>query len=385
MDNAAKWFLAGIFVSLVNTVLVLVFIGIPDIPGIPYRLGSNAEVEIVEVPAEPRTYVIVLDEEGNVISSRTEVSGDGASSGDAADGDQTAAAVAEQKRSLDFEDPVFAEVTGPTFIAARDGVAWVATQRLELWRVDLEGEVEEVDLDGIESLGASVIVGVDVDGEGTLYALVSDRPPDWRLFKRAADEDQWEVATSSDLAGWPADVVALTVADTGTVYISAADPRGIFRIEPDMEQARDWVTGGVEGLDTAGDDTHLLYTLPQTRAEIPVAQVAHVRDGFLDTYRTQYDACPDGDGGDQADALIPHAPRDVALLDAGRVLVVDTLNHVVWLQEERGGGEPVFGVPCERGTDEDHLYSPRGVAVDEDGNVFISDRSNNRVVVLAAR
>jgi plastocyanin len=42
----------------------------------------------------------------------------------------------------------------------------------------------------------------------------------------------------------------------------------------------------------------------------------------------------------------------------------------------------VFGVPCESGNDDSHLSGPRGVAVDNLGNVFISDAGNGRVVVL---
>ena len=81
----------------------------------------------------------------------------------------------------------------------------------------------------------------------------------------------------------------------------------------------------------------------------------------------------------------PKFPRDVAIIDSGRILVVDSLNHIVRLQEWDGGSEDVFGVACEQGGDARHLMNPRGAAIDGAGNVFITDTANNRVVVLAAR
>ena len=81
----------------------------------------------------------------------------------------------------------------------------------------------------------------------------------------------------------------------------------------------------------------------------------------------------------------PKFPRDVAIIDSGRILVVDSLNHIVRLQEWDGGSEDVFGVACEQGGDARHLLNPRGAAIDGAGNVFITDTANNRVVVLAAR
>jgi plastocyanin len=74
----------------------------------------------------------------------------------------------------------------------------------------------------------------------------------------------------------------------------------------------------------------------------------------------------------------------VAIVDATHALIVDSLNHVVRLQVAGGGGEVVFGVACEHGDDERHLLNPRGAAIDELGNVFISDTANGRVVLLAA-
>ncbi len=81
----------------------------------------------------------------------------------------------------------------------------------------------------------------------------------------------------------------------------------------------------------------------------------------------------------------PKFPRDVAIVDSDRILVVDSLSHIVRVQTWDGASVDVFGTACEQGGDSAHLLNPRGAAIDGSGNVFITDTANNRVVVLAAR
>ena len=395
MDSAARWFLAGILVALVNTGLVLAFIGIPGIT------DGDDEVRVVEVegllaalaeadgemtavtsevgagvaPAPPVTYVLVQDEEGNVIVQRTELAQPGAEAS-AADG------------TLQLAGPRFAEVSRPTFVSAHDGVAWVTSRgQFELWRVDLEGRVQGESLDGIVDFGDSTVLDVDVTGDGTLYVLIHDGMFNWRIFRRVTDGG-WELIASTGLSGWPADVTALSVADGGNVYISASQPAGLFRIDPPFERVSDWVPGvGALGIDTAADDSLQLYAAPQSAPAVPTEQVGYYRGGRFGSWQSQYESCGEAtsDGGASGDTPVPQFPRDVAIVDAVTALVVDSLNHVIRLQHEGRAGEVVFGVPCEQGGDGRHLLSPGGATIDEQGNVFISDSGNNRVVVLARR
>ena len=299
--------------------------------------------------------------------------------------------------SLGFEPARFVEITRPTFVAARQGVAWVVTQgRFALWRVELDGQVLFESLVGIPDLGGSTIVDVDVisdraTGAAVLYTLVRDGTFDWRLFRRASVGEgaaTWQLVASADLTEWPAEVVALTVADSGTVYLAASEPAGLFRLIPSLARVRDWVPNlPVLGIDTAADDSLQLYAAPQTDPGDAARQVGVFSDGNRGVWRSQYDPCPTAFSLGQAppSMQVPNFPRDVALVDARRAMLVDSLNHVVRVQTLDGGGQVVFGVPCEDGADARHLQNPRGAALDEQGNVFISDTANNRVVILAAR
>ncbi len=400
VDRAARWFLTGIVVSLINTGLVLAFIEIPGIPGISDRDGETVRLHQDDIDA-------IAD----------------AVAGRPGAGER---AVALGGRTLEFAEPAFVEIARPTFLSAHDGVAWVVSQgTFQLWRVDLEGESSEEDLDGIDDVGESVVTDVDVTTDGTLYVLVRDGRFDWRLFRRAGDEGgdgdgDWELASSSDLTGLLADVVAVGVADTGAVYLSSSDPPGLFRMEPPLERVIKWVAGPqVLAVDAAANDSWQLYAAPEIAPADAVAQIGYIRGGDAGAWRSVYASC-DGVVVTQPAAaaatpepvataaltaaataaltptatpasatategmLSPRFPRDVAIVDAEHALVVDSLNHVVWLQRQDGEGAVVFGVPCEKGEDKSHLSTPRAVAIDGDGNIFISDRYNNRVVVLPA-
>jgi plastocyanin len=189
---------------------------------------------------------------------------------------------------------------------------------------------------------------------------------------------------SASSTGWHADVVAFSVTDGGAVYLSATDPGGVFRLEVDMTTLRPWVEGGrVLGLDSSGDDTRLLFAAPETSPARPAEQIRAVLGGVAQRWATTYGPCAGADPAQPRTA--PQLPRDVALLPVANgidsALVVDS-NHVVWLQSRFGDGRPLFGVPCESGNDATHLNGPRAVAIDNLGNVFISDTGNGRVVIL---
>ncbi len=393
MDNAWRWFFSGILVGLICTALALVVIDPVGRFGLraPDLAGLVAAPPTAE-PAGERTFILVVDESGRVVSQRVELA-PAALSAPAAPGAPPAAPAVPGEPSTPVPPPptptpglalgkaILAKVEQPTFIAAREGTAYVATRKLELKKVDYKGAVSNQSVDGIKDLGASRIADVDVTGDGTLFALVIDGPFEWRVFKRAASASSWTVTGSATSTNWPAEVQAMAVTDGGAVYLSAADPGGVFRMEADGVTLRPWVEGGrALGIDSAGDDSRLLYVSPEAAPRRAEDQVRMVQGGVAQRWLTTYGGCQDG-----STRAMPLLPRDVAVLpsDSGSeaALIVDS-NNVVWYQQRFGVGYPVFGVPCESGSDATHLNGPRSVAVDNLGNVFISDAGNSRVIVL---
>ncbi|MCH7793450.1 MAG: hypothetical protein IID31_14370 [Planctomycetes bacterium] len=388
---------------MINTGLVIAFIGIPGVTDD----RTSAEVRVVEVPSPPVTYIVVVDADGNVLVERTALDA-GASAADAA-------TMMLSGQTLRFAAPVFAPIARPTFVAAQDGVAYVTSQgKFELWRVGLDGTTRRLDLDGIDDLG-SIVMDVDVTTNGTMYVLVSDGVFDWRIYRGV--EGDWTQIASSILSGWSGQLIALSVADNEGIYLTATEPAGVYRMVPPFREVSEWVPGtSALGVDVSADEGLLVYAAPQTDPVNPLAQVGYVRDGRFGSWQSLYAGCgtdasamasatatataattAEATATAEADAeatvepvqkrplVGPKFPRDVAIIDSGRILVVDSLNHIVRLQEWDGGSEDVFGVACEQGGDARHLLNPRGAAIDGAGNVFITDTANNRVVVLAAR
>ncbi len=97
----------------------------------------------------------------------------------------------------------------------------------------------------------------------------------------------------------------------------------------------------------------------------------------------------DGDGG-SADAAQLRFPADIALDAAGNLYIADTNNHRVRKVDALGTITTVAGNGMEGyGSDggparEAQLKTPRGVAVDAAGNLYIADTGNHRVRAVDA-
>jgi sugar lactone lactonase YvrE len=75
------------------------------------------------------------------------------------------------------------------------------------------------------------------------------------------------------------------------------------------------------------------------------------------------------------------SPRGVAVDAAGTVFVADTFNH--WVQRLSPDGQ-VLAHWGGQGTAAGEFSFPSGIAVDVQGNVYVADTYNNRIQRLAA-
>ena len=101
---------------------------------------------------------------------------------------------------------------------------------------------------------------------------------------------------------------------------------------------------------------------------------------------------PGGDGGDGGPAVEAelYSPRGVAVDGAGNLFIADSSNNRIRMVDASGTittvagtGESGFGGDGGPAV-EAELYSPRGVAVDGAGNLFIADTSNHRIRMVDA-
>jgi sugar lactone lactonase YvrE len=76
-------------------------------------------------------------------------------------------------------------------------------------------------------------------------------------------------------------------------------------------------------------------------------------------------------------------PRGVAFDDSGKLLVVDTVNHVVnmYRPADEPGKATFVGSFGTEGIGDGQFEYPNGVTTDTRAKVYIADRVNNRVQV----
>ena len=76
------------------------------------------------------------------------------------------------------------------------------------------------------------------------------------------------------------------------------------------------------------------------------------------------------------------SPRGIALDRAGNIFVVDSGNHLVQKFDSHGNFLFAFGT---FGSDDGQFSDPRGIALDSTGNIFVADRLNHRVQAFDER
>ena len=111
--------------------------------------------------------------------------------------------------------------------------------------------------------------------------------------------------------------------------------------------------------------------------------------GVVVTYAGAGQAGYAGDGGPAAEASLNH-PRGVAVDGAGNLYIADSENHCIRMVDASGtittiAGTGRQGFGGDGGPSADsRLFSPRGVAVDAAGNLFVADTYNSRIRRITA-
>ncbi len=110
--------------------------------------------------------------------------------------------------------------------------------------------------------------------------------------------------------------------------------------------------------------------------------------GAITTVAGDGECCFGGDGGPAVIAQL-YSPEGLAVDSAGNLYIADTGNQRIRMVNPSGiittiAGTGVFGYSGDSGPAVNaKLYSPAGVAVDGSGNLYIADRSNYRIRMVA--
>jgi hypothetical protein len=202
---------------------------------------------------------------------------------------------------------------------------------------------------------------------------------------------------------------SLTVDDAGNIYIGDQQNFRVRRIDPDGIITT-IVGSGVQGF--AGDGGPAIEATlgweagdnPEPSGGLAVAEgVLYIADtlnnriravdletGMIETIAGTGDAGAAGDGGPAIDAQL-NGPRDIEIGPDGDLYLADTDNNVVRAIDLRTGeirrvaGTGVNGLDEEEGlpAQETAFARPFGIEFDPDGNLFVMDTINSRIVKVA--
>ena len=162
----------------------------------------------------------------------------------------------------------------------------------------------------------------------------------------------------------------------GTITTVAGDGRGDFggdggpAVKAHVSYPNDVALDGAGNLYIADRWNHRIRRVDATGTITSIAGIGSSSYG--------------GDGGPAVEAHL-HEPEDVALDEAGNLYIADSGNHRIRRVDSEGiittvAGTGTSGYSGDGGPAvEAQLYTPRGVAVDGAGNLYIADYLNGRI------
>jgi len=186
------------------------------------------------------------------------------------------------------------------------------------------------------------------------------------------------------------------------VFVSYHDPR-VLVLEDDgtlhsLAGAGDGVVGTLGNEGDGGPATDALFIQLDGIAIAPdgtiyvsdslANRVRRIRDGVIDTVAGTGEAAYSGDGGPGPEAAL-HWPSALELDPAGNLYIAETRSHTVRRLAPDGtidtiAGDGTAGFLGDGGpATEARLDQPYGLALDDDGTLYVADRGNFRVRRIA--
>ncbi|MDG1840708.1 MAG: hypothetical protein P8J64_08215 [Dehalococcoidia bacterium] len=435
MDSSARWFLAGIFVSLINTAFVALFIFGPRLPEVFEVLASDSNSSRageISVSATEITYkIVVIDERSDVVFWESGLSDEAINklveelrvnptSQTDADTESVMETVLVQESVAKYDQKTieeFAFSDGRDVIPLTDkvavlhsfeGSAWLIsdnTMTLKAFGKVLNDGFTEVPISGIGVHSSSGATALTLDRSGHLWVLLTENDG-WRVIKKTFNSDSWlEVVShlNTEAKFRPTDIA---VGDDRSIYLSSSYPPALYRYRQATKQieivspindAASAVTYAPTGMIVSGGSR---AAIAFDHAELQVLFIEHsavseitpdsATPGEINrAFNTWADAYPNCEARDlfkvrtaETKNLLRN-PLSVGMADNGRVLLVDFESNVVFAQAYQSSGEILWGnKDCSAGDSGRGLSGPTSAAMDEDKNLLIIDDGNSRILFL---
>ncbi|WP_165452164.1 S-layer homology domain-containing protein [Paenibacillus thalictri] len=235
--------------------------------------------------------------------------------------------------------------------------------------------------------------GVAVDSNGNMYVADANNH---RIQKYAAVTNSWSqfgklTPVTGTALGEFNSPEGVAVDNSGNVYIADTNNHRIQKLTVSTNEWSEWKKSGGGSGSGAGEFSSPRGIAVDSGGNVYVADTSNHR---IQKLALGTNGAPDSwsewkkSGGGSGSGLGEFSsPRGVAVDNSGNVYVVDTGNHRIQKLNVGANGTPDSWSEWKKdgggsGSGAGEFSSPRGIAVDSGGNVYVADTSNHRIQKL---
>ena len=248
----------------------------------------------------------------------------------------------------------------------------VATKKKQSWMDRVAGAKQEDNTDKLKTFPWQLIgpYGVAVDSKGLVY--VADQKVGAIFIFNTETHDATLIKNGVDAHfGW---INGLAIDDADRLFVSDGKLRHVLVFNSKHEIEGQIVEGLVDPVGLAIDnENRFLYVVDEQQDQVFVYDA--------DTFKQLRKLGPEVAPAKKHTMTGPgqfSAPSNVAVDADGNVYVTDTLNSRVEMFDSDGNFISTFG---KAGDGPGYFFRPKGIAVDCDGHIWVADQYQDRVQV----